>query len=199
MPDKKSPELVALVDMDGTTCDLDSVMSQALFRLASPNEPVVEHRGPTDDDEDWLDARKSLIKKQPGFWRNLPPYPPGMRVYQLLLKLGFRVHILTKGPFNTTSAWTEKVEWCREHVPEASVTITEDKGLVYGKVLVDDWPPYVKRWLEWRPRGLVIMPAWPWNADFTHPNVIRFDGTNWEEVESRLEGVRRRTVAAQED
>jgi len=55
------------------------------------------------------------------------------------------------------------------------VTLTEDKGLVYGKVLVDDWPPYIERWLTWRPRGLVIMPARRWNATFTHPQVLRYE------------------------
>tara|TARA_Y100000310_G_C20512920_1_gene729762 strand:+ start:436 stop:588 length:153 start_codon:yes stop_codon:yes gene_type:complete len=49
------------------------------------------------------------------------------------------------------------------------MTITEDKGIVYGKVLVDDYPCYIKRWLENRPRGLVIMPAHSYNRDFEHP------------------------------
>jgi hypothetical protein len=84
--------------------------------------------------------------------------------------------ILTKGPYNATSAWTEKVQWCREHIYYVPITITEDKSLVYGKVLVDDWPPYVTQWLEWRPRGLVIMPDQPWNQDFIHPNVFRYRG-----------------------
>ena len=72
-------------------------------------------------------------------------------------------------------AWGEKLEWCRLHLPEdVQVTLTEDKGLVYGRVLVDDWPPYVLRWLEWRKRGLVIMPAREWNEGFEHRQVIRY-------------------------
>ena len=39
-----------------------------------------------------------------------------------------------------------EAQWCQHHLPGVPVTITMDKGLVYGKVLVDDYPPYVERW-----------------------------------------------------
>jgi hypothetical protein len=39
---------------------------------------------------------------------------------------------------------------------------------------VDDWPDYITRWLQWRPRGLVIMPDRPNNKGFDHPQVHRF-------------------------
>jgi hypothetical protein len=45
--------------------------------------------------------------------------------------------------------------------------------MVYGKALVDDYPPYVEKWLKYRPNGLVLMPAHDYNAGFRHPNVIR--------------------------
>ena len=70
--------------------------------------------------------------------------------------------------------------------------MTEDKGLVYGKVLFDDWPEYITSWLEYRPRGLVIMPNHPHNQGFKHPNVIRYIGSNWEEVRTALIKVRDR-------
>ena len=49
----------------------------------------------------------------------------------------------------------EKVQWCDRHLADFphQITITMDKGLVYGKLLVDDWPDYVLRWLRWRKRG----------------------------------------------
>lgn len=53
-----------------------------------------------------------------------------------------------------------------------------DKGLFYGTVLVDDYPEYMKRWLAWRPRGLGIVPTHPHNADFSHPNVVIYDGSD---------------------
>jgi FMN phosphatase YigB (HAD superfamily) len=167
-------ELIALVDMDGTLCDYDGALRAGLLQLRSPGEseePVGHDDGPP-----WLEARKNLIKRQMGWWRNLARLEDGFYLIARLKWHRFRLVVLTKGPFNTTSAWTEKVEWCREHLPGVGVTLTEDKGLVYGKVLVDDWPPYVERWLTWRPRGLVIMPDRPWNQGYTHPNVFRFRG-----------------------
>lgn len=143
-----------------------------------------------DDDAAHLEARRALIKAQPGWWRELPRLELGFAVLDELRAQRFRLHVLTKGPFDTAGAWSEKVQWCRAHVPDAAVTITEDKGLVYGKVLVDDWPPYVQRWLEWRPRGFVVMPAQPWNVGFAHPNVLRFDGGELPSLRARLAAVR---------
>jgi len=181
------PERIALIDMDGTVVDYDGQMKRDLEALRSPNEPPYDALGPQDH-APHIEARMSVIKRQPGWWRNLPEYPVGMGVVAMLRELGFSLNILTKGPYRTTAAWMEKVDWVRSHIPDAAVTITEDKGLVYGKVLVDDWPPYIQRWLAWRPRGLVIMPDHPWNADFTHPNVIQYDGCkdHREQVYERL-------------
>jgi hypothetical protein len=109
-----------------------------------------------------------------------------------LRALGFELHVLTKGPRSTPNAWSEKVEWCADHLPDANVTVTGDKSLVYGRVLVDDWPPYFTRWLEARPRGLVVCVAHPWNEGFSpggpqaHANVLRYDGANREELRRRL-------------
>ena len=125
-----------------------------------------------------MKARRRLIKAQPGFWRDLERLEAGFEILSMLDSLKFRCNILTKGPRKATNAWKEKVEWCMEHVAHMPITISEDKGLVYGKVLVDDWPEYVDRWITWRPRGLVIAVAQPWNADIEKlsPNVIRYTG-----------------------
>ncbi|MCK5018074.1 MAG: hypothetical protein KAS32_13540, partial [Candidatus Peribacteraceae bacterium] len=91
---------------------------------------------------------------------------------------GFEIMILTKGPKSSPNAWKEKVEWCRLHVPDAKITITEDKSLVYGKVLVDDFPDYIIPWLKYRPRGLVIMPEHKYNIEFCNPRVVHTNGDN---------------------
>jgi 5'-nucleotidase len=62
-------------------------------------------------------------------------------------------------------------------------------------VLVDDWPEYIHRWLTWRPRGLVIVPAQPWNVGFSHPKALRYDGTNPDMVRARLRAVRDAALA----
>ena len=64
--------------------------------------------------------------------------------------------------------------------------VGRDKGGTYGRVLVDDYPKYLADWLKHRQRGLAIMPAHSYNEGFTHPNVIRYDGTNKAEVYDAL-------------
>lgn len=186
----KPAEPVALVDMDGTLCDYDGRMRAELAAIRAPEE-----REPRDwDHSPHMSSRRRLIKTTPGFWEHLEPLSLGFDVLDVLRDLDYEIHILTKGPANASGAWTEKVRWCQQHVPDIPVTITSDKGLAYGKVLVDDWPPYFLRWLEWRPRGLVIIPAQRWNADYADPeknrNCIRYDGANLDGVTERLRAIR---------
>jgi hypothetical protein len=112
--------------------------------------------------------------------------------------LRFTLGMLTKGPGKTPGAWTEKFEWCQANIPDADVTITQNKARVYGRVLFDDWPDYYIPWLVHRPRGLVISVAQPWNANMDEilaaakkagveiPRIIRYDGTNLEELKAQL-------------
>lgn len=194
-------DLIALVDLDGTVADFDLQMKTDLAALASPAEqPRPDGDNGSDTfDPPWLKARKHLIRFIPGWWENLPVYKPGMEIVGLLREAGFTLMVLTKGPFNAPAAWAEKVKWCRRHLPDASVTITEDKGLVYGRVLVDDWPAYGIRWLQWRPRGLLIVPAQPWNTldqypEELHPNIWRAPGANapvneWASLRDRIKTI----------
>ena len=85
---------------------------------------------------------------------------------------------MTKAPGSVPVAWTQKAEWIDKTLPKIPITMTGDKGLVYGKILVDDFPPYIEAWLKHQPRGLVIMPAHRWNKDFKHPNILRYDGNS---------------------
>lgn len=167
-------EPVALIDMDGTLSDYIGSLTRELSLLMGPNEGLPVDLRKAERECEWFARRMDLIKEQAGFWRNLKPIKRGFAVYDLLGELGYRRMVLTKGPRKSVNAWTEKVQWCREHIPEADITITHDKGLVYGKVLFDDWPPYIERWLEYRPRGKVIMPHHDWNATWEHDQVFRY-------------------------
>ena len=172
--------MTALVDMDGTVANYQGAMQREL-------EKALEGLGVTGH-EVWNKKYKqiqSLIKSQPGFWRNLEPIESGLKIVRILKLYGLEPHILTKGPYKTLIAWTEKAEWCRKHLPNTPITISEDKGLVYGKILVDDWPTYCEAWLKWRPRGLVLMPAYPYNEGFENKfpgQVIRVTKNNEDEV-----------------
>jgi 5'(3')-deoxyribonucleotidase len=184
---------LALVDLDSTIADYDAAMKAAMRTLQAPEEKSYAGRFEEGVEPPYLEARRKLIQNQPGFWRNLHLLPTGFEVVDELRTVGFRLHVLTKGPTSTPSAWTEKAEWCHKNLPDALVTVSGDKSLVYGRVLVDDYPPYFTKWLAVRPRGLVVCVAQLWNAGYArggvleHPNVFRYDGTNRAELRAVLQ------------
>lgn len=177
---------IALIDMDGTVADYDGEMRRRTRPMMAPGEE--ECASGWEDVPPHVEARRRAVKRVPGFWRGLPRLDLGFIVVGLLRELGFELHVLTKGPASVPTAWSEKLEWCGEHLPDVNVTVTQDKSLVYGRVLVDDYPPYYQAWLRNRPRGLVVAPAQPWNEGviYAHPQVVRFDGSNVGELRERL-------------
>ena len=182
--------LIALVDLDGTLCDCAGAIAKALAEMRGPEEdPRVEDSA---DPPAHIIARRRMIMSAPGFWRDLNPLPLGFEILDVLAEVGFQPHVLTKGPANQSLGWMEKFDWCRRYVPKLPVIMAEEKGLVFGRVLVDDWPAYIARWLCWQPRGLVIVPAQSWNADVEAgfpANAVRYDGTNLDAVRRRLAAI----------
>ena len=187
---------IALFDMDNTLFDYSGALKRDLQELMSPGETFS-----IDDSNPWIKNRIRLIKRTPGWWRSLPMYNPGWEIYREVKRLSFNIQILTKGPFDLPTSWSEKVDCiqdlCGNDVGINIVNANKpgigiDKAGTYGHVLVDDFGPYVLGWLEHRPRGLVIMPAHDYNEDVTHPNIIRYDGTNIKEVRNALVAVKRR-------
>ncbi|MDE1827899.1 MAG: hypothetical protein KGH65_01935 [Candidatus Micrarchaeota archaeon] len=178
-------ERVALFDMDGTLVDYIGQLSKDLGKLGAPGEPEI-----TDDLDDLpyhMQNRADVIRSSADWWRTLPRLELGWDILNAARELDYRIMILTQGPRRNAAAWTGKKLWIDENLgPDVDVTITRDKGLVYGKVLVDDFPKYVERWLKWRKNGLVIMPAREINRNFTHPQVVKYDGTNMDEVRDAL-------------
>lgn len=155
-------ELVALVDLGDTLADCTPALRAALAHLRQPGE--------REGDEaliplpPYLESRRRAVMSAPGFWRELPPREEGFELLSLLREAGFRVHVLTKGPYDAPQVWADKVAWCRAHLPDAPVIVTDDKARVHGHLLVDDWLPYVERWqCQWT-AGLAIIPSQPWNV-----------------------------------
>lgn len=175
---------IALIDLDGTLADYDAAMLRDLNAIRSPDEPI--ETVPHSSEAPYMKARAKLIRSQPGWWLNLEPMKRGFDIVKLLKKYEFNLHVLTKAPHSVDEAWTEKVKWCKKHLPDTDITISQEKGLVYGKILFDDWPPYALAWLEHRPRGLVIMLEQRWNKDFSHPQVVKYTGENIAEIEDRI-------------
>jgi 5'-nucleotidase len=179
-------DLIGLFDMDGTLFDYDGQLRKDLETLMSPNETMPDNI--FDESIPWIKARMHLIKSQPGWWRELPKFQLGWDVYEIAVELGFCIDILTKGPRSKPQAWAEKVECIMRHFGDEVVPniVGKTKKRYYGSFLCDDYPPYVEDWLKHRPRGLAIMPAHDYNKNFTHKNVIRYDGTNLNQVREAL-------------
>lgn len=190
---EENPENVALFDMDGTLCDYDKGLFDELEKLRNPDER--RYNPPFWDSPEYITNRSALIKSSVDWWANLPKFQLGWDVLEIAEELEYRLMILTQGPKTEPNALTGKKLWIDKNLgQDFDFTMTRDKGSVYGKVLVDDFPGYIERWLQWRKRGLVIMPAGKQNEDFAHPNVIRYDGSNIDHVRYAMELARNRGV-----
>ena len=185
-------EDVALFDMDGTLCDYEKSLLEKLEEFRSPNEPIWS--SPVKDDApEYIKRRADMIRHSEEWWTNLPKLQLGWDVLGIAKELGYKIMILTQGPKANPFSWSGKKMWIDKHLgQDVDLTITRDKGLVYGRVLVDDFPKYIERWLTWRTRGVVIMPANDSNLNFSHSQVTRYNGSNLEEVRAMLTKARRR-------
>ena len=175
---------IALFDMDGTLFDYDGQLNADLQKLCSPEEVLPKNLYDWPNNPSWLNARIELIRRQPGWWRNLPRLEIGWQILRACQEIGFCCHILTKGPRSKSVAWMEKLDCINDHLGEEfPVNIVnggaddgKDKSNNYGRLLVDDFPPFVEGWLKNRKRGLGVMPAGPTNVNFTHSDVLRYRG-----------------------
>jgi len=180
---------IALFDLDGTLCDYDASMRESMEKLRSPIEPPYDGV-PRDDAPQYLRARADMIRASQDWWANLPQFELGFKIWDLTKDIGFHRVILTQGPRRNPASWSGKKIWIDRNLGQnEDVIITRDKSLVYGKILVDDWPEYILKWLVWRPRGLVIMPAHEHNKDFSHEQVIRYTDQNYDEVQTAIKSV----------
>ncbi len=183
-------EDIALFDLDGTLCDYDKDLLEKLEELRSPKEP---HLSSMRNAPPYIKKRVDMIRASEEWWKNLPRFQLGWDILNVAKNFNYRIMILTQGPRKNPSAWSGKKKWIDKNLGEdVDVTMTRDKGIVYGKVLVDDFPGYIEKWLEWRTRGVVIMPANESNQNFTHPHVIRYDGTNINHVKNALRLAKKR-------
>ncbi|MBT3691016.1 hypothetical protein HOG16_02105 [Candidatus Woesearchaeota archaeon] len=180
-------ENIALFDMDGTLCDYDAGLFEKLEELRSSDEPTF-HPPIRSNAPEYIKKRSDLIRRSEDWWENLPRFQLGWDILEVAKELGYRTMILTQGPRKNPYAWSGKKKWIDRNLGEdQDVTMTRDKGLIYGKILVDDFTGYVERWLGWRKRGLVIMPASKENEGYSHEQVIRYNGENLEEVREAME------------
>jgi FMN phosphatase YigB (HAD superfamily) len=186
-------DLIALFDMDGTLFNYDLGLKTELDKIRCPDEPEIKFD--FNNNPPYLANRIKLITSSESWWENLPKFELGWDILNLARMLDYKIHILTQGPKENPAAWSGKKKCIDKYFGEDfDVTLTRNKGLVYGKVLVDDYPVYIQKWLEYRKRGLVIMPAHEFNKDYKHPQVIRYDGKNLDEVNDALVKIKKKTL-----
>lgn len=184
-------ETIALFDMDDTLFDHNGQLERDLEKLRKSREPHAEvyaiNRLP-----DYLIKRTREIRAPKEWWANLPKFQLGWDLWDLAGDLGLKREILTKASLKNPNMWLGKVECIIKHLgTNIPLTITSsEKSRHYGKILVDDYPPYVLGWLQHRPRGLVIMPAHPYNAEIKHSQIVRYTGENLEQVRAEMERIK---------
>lgn len=174
MPQKK---LIALVDLGDTLAECTQAINSGLAHLGKPSE--FKEDGCIITPPFHLESRRHAMLSAPGFWSNLSPREEGFTLIRLLRNANFKIHILTKGPYDAPQVWADKVAWCRLYLPDVPVIITDDKARVHGHLLIDDWIPYVNQWLSEWPEGRAIIPSQPWNQQVClGPRCVRDDETN---------------------
>jgi hypothetical protein len=183
----KKEKPVILFDMDGVLCDYPRQLKKDMKKIAGPEEKHIfkihDRSAPK-----YIKQREQLIKSRAQWWADLPIYQPGWDLLKAARKIGYRIMILSKmSSSNPTASAAGKRRWIEKHLgTTADVTFGDDKGLVYGRVLVDDYPEFLLKWLAHRPRGLAIMPLNSSNRDFHHPQVLRYNGKNLARVKKLL-------------
>ena len=184
--------------MDDTLADYSKQLEEDMKLIHSgASEGTFLHHA-KDKNPAFMEERKRLITSQKDWWFNLPRFEPGFDILKLCQHIGFEIMILTKASIGKSNAWEEKVRWARKHISEdVNITITTDKSLMYGTVLVDDYPGYVLPWLKYRPRGIVIMPQHPHNANNKEvriPRITLYDSSHskYKEIEKKLKAAYKR-------
>lgn len=175
--------MIAYFDLDDTLCRYKKALLRGLNDLRGSNESmIVEY-------PEEMFARKSVVLCRESFWTSLELDLEVKMLYDAIKYLGFKTHILTAGPIRYPEAWSGKKKWVDKYFPDVDLTITRDKSLLMGDILVDDYPKYFKGWLISNPKSIVI---YPYNnhcvANITR--AYRYD--NYDESWSKIEKIIRR-------
>lgn len=165
--------------MDGCIADWNTPAVKMLKELESPSEAGLydyDNVHLMQDKYPHFEARVNLIMERKGFWLNLNPIPAGIQLYWKLTQ-HFDTYILTKAPPMSSLAWGEKIDWLHKHIDpniKKVITVSHDKGMVYGDIFFEDYGKNVRSWTAKHPHGHIILPDRTWNQEVNHPNVHRW-------------------------
>ena len=108
---------IVYVDMDGVLADFSGAVE---CLEGAGNE------GPLDEVE--------------GLFLDLDPLPGAIAAFHTLAEK-YDVYILSTGPWNNPSAWSDKLFWVKKHLPELGtkrLILSHNKHLNAGDYLIDD-------------------------------------------------------------
>lgn len=88
-------------------------------------------------------AAVTAIMNKPGFYRSLEPIEGAVEALNAMINEGHQVDIVTSPWIKNETCASDKLAWIEQHFGEGwgkRMTITSDKTLVRGDVLIDDKP-----------------------------------------------------------
>ncbi|MRI59017.1 MAG: hypothetical protein C6H99_05880 [Epsilonproteobacteria bacterium] len=79
------------------------------------------------------------LDEVPGIFSKMKPMPGALEAIEKLWD-SYDIYILSTAPWENPSAWSDKLEWIKRHVPKAykRLILTHNKHLNKGDFLVDD-------------------------------------------------------------
>lgn len=175
--------MIAYFDLDDTLCKYSQALLDELNMLRGDDEPEIISM------PEGMYARKRAILSKESFWTSLELDQEVKKLYQAIKYLGFKTHILTAGPIQYPEAWSGKKKWVGQHFPNVDLTITRDKSLLMGDILVDDYPKYFKGWLKSNPKSIVI---YPYNSHYVAKVTRAYRYDNYDQDWPRIERLIRR-------
>jgi len=168
--------LEIVVDLDGVCADFIGAYSQqglvpTYNRLSGETVAIEDFRS-----WDMKDAVKNpelltYIFHNPGFFRRLAPIEGCSYALKRLMHNGHKIFVATSGC--TPHSFTEKVEWCHEHlpfIPLSHICLIHHKSQLHGDVIIDDGPHNARAFRQSNPRAAAVSMIWPYNRqsqDFT--------------------------------
>jgi len=87
--------------------------------------------------------------EQPGFWRNLDPYPDAIEGVRRLQNLRDVEVVIVTSPWNSCRTWLyEREGWLKEHfgIHHGDIIPTSRKHMVCGAMLIDDKTETLHAW-----------------------------------------------------
>lgn len=165
-----------LVDMDGIIADFFTPLFRDYKRLTG--ETVVMDQILGWDMAKYVGQGEVLIDlfHQPGFFLKLKPLPGAIWALKRLSK---RYDIIIASYACTPSAASEKVSWCKKHLPFISIDsliLCHRKELIRGDAIIDDGLHNAMGYRAAWPDSLVLGIAYPYNEDKKKVFNFRVDG-----------------------